>query len=182
MKKNVQIAAYTLTEKEKEMLALVDTIVDSGKRAGQPVSFSEIAKRVFGGRVTRQGVQARVRAAKRKLFRFNANQRYKNPGDVPIKECPIPARTRKSLIDGGYKKLGQLLGLTEKEIGAIKGVGPGGAVYAAELIYRWNVGKSQNSITCPNCGKVTGEKPRSIKTFARTCKHCGASFEVTQAA
>ena len=168
MGNDAQISSYKLSEKEERMLAM--------HHSGS--TFSEIAKAVFRGHMTRQGVHVKLRAARRKLWRYRANERYENPGDVPVKECPIPARTRHALIKAGYVTLGKLAGMTEREISDIKGVGPQGGVLTAELLHRWDVKGMSKNLFCPNCGKAVGDKKLG-KEQKRTCEHCGSSFEVT---
>jgi hypothetical protein len=167
MGNDAQISSYKLSEKEQRMIAM--------HNAERPLS--DIAKEVFGGRLTRQGVHVKLRAVKRKLWRWTANERYSNPGDVPVKECPIPARTRHALIKSGYITLGSLAGMTEREISDLHGVGPQGGVIVAELLHRWNVKGESANLFCPNCGKALGVK-KTGRELKRTCEHCGAHIEV----
>lgn len=160
-----------LTPLEREALKLRATLDDHGK----PLSYDEIAERLFDGTKSRQTVYDMIKRAERKMWRLDARKRFQeNPGDCPIDETPLPARVRHSLKEAGFQKLGQLAGKSRVELWHIEGVGRHGSHQLFALLAAWGVRKPHSF--CVNCGTPLSKKlANDVKV---TCSSCGATIEV----
>lgn len=160
-----------LTPLERQVLKL-----RSAKNAkGKPNTYDDIAKLVFNGKKTRQTVYDMILRAERKIWRFQAKERYTdNPGDCPVEEVPLPARIRHGLKEAGFGKLGQLAGKSRVEISKIEGIGRHGSFQVFSLLQSWGVKKPQSY--CPNCGTPLSRKLADDVTVI--CSSCGTTSEL----
>jgi len=161
----------SLTPLEREALRL-----RSEKNSkGRPLTYDEIAQKLFQGKKTRQTVYDMILRAQRKVWRLKARERYAaNPGDCPVEEVPLPARIRHSLKEAGFVKLGQLGGKSRVEISKIEGIGRHGSFQVFSLLQSWGVKKPQSY--CINCGTPLNKRLSADTTV--TCSSCGMTTQV----
>lgn len=164
---SAEIVELALSEDEQKTL--------DAYNKGTPVP--EIRSAIFKNKVSRQATYATLRRAERKKFRLDAKERYSGKPEVcPVDELPLPARVRKALEREGYKRLGNLAGMSMDELAEIPRFGHTFAFTIYSLMQEWGVRKAQSF--CPNCGKQFSNRLDEDDKTVRACRDCGFKTEI----
>ena len=141
------------------------------------VSYKAIAERLFGGRVSRQAVCETAQKLKHKAHRVKTRERYRgHEFRCPIDELPQPERTRNALLRAGYERLGQIVGLTDEQLLAIRGLGKDSVFMLRRLMRAW--GLNEPDFVCLRC--AGGLRLKRGRDQSVTCEICGQTYHLVR--
>lgn len=158
---------------KEEVLSLDERLVLRMREVKIP--YRTIAQKVFGREMSRQGAWETVLRLTGKSNRAKSRERYRGRELVcPINELPQSERTRNALSRAGYQRLGQIVGLTDKQLSDIQGLGRVSLHELRRMMREW--GLEQPDLFCLRCAGGLRVGKRREQTL--TCSVCGQTYQL----